>query len=225
MKTIRDIGNALLVAFVSIGLIFGALSMSLVEFAPEETPTATFVIATETSVPPTFTPSPIPSPTVSTQTSTFTPIPTASALPTGTTPTLGASSTPSLTPQASATFVAAATKAGCTKGSTGWSFTYTVKAGDTLYNIGYQHYTTLDLMRRVNCRVTDTIYIGERMWVPITATRTPFPTITPYPTDPLTVTVLPFTVTYSPVPTSTPIPTETIPPPPTASFTPPSPNP
>lgn len=221
MKTVRDIGNALLVAFVSIGLIFGALSISLVGLAPDTaTPTTT------PSVEPT-----LPSPPASIATSTP-PATAALASPTDTlTPTVLPTNTETLTPQPtistpsgtpSAT-AATAVKTTCVKGAIGWTFTYIVKAGDTLYNIGYQHYTTLDLMRRVNCRVIDTIFIGERLWVPLTATRTPFPSVTPYPTDPLTVTVLPFTVTYSPIPTSTPVPTETAVP--TASFTPPSPSP
>ena len=37
----RGFGNALVVALISIGLMIGALSISLVEFAPQATPTAT----------------------------------------------------------------------------------------------------------------------------------------------------------------------------------------
>lgn len=223
MKTVRDIGNALLVAFVSIGLILGALSISLVGFAPDASETTSTPTAEATLPPPSTSTATSTSPATATLVSPTDTL-TQTVLPTNTEsltplPTL---STPSKTPFPSAT-AATAVKSTCVKGATGWTFTYSVKAGDTLYNIGYQHYTTLDLMRRVNCRITDTIFIGERLWVPLTATRTPFPSVTPYPTDPLTVTVLPFTVTYSPIPTSTLAPTETAVP--TASFTPPSPSP
>ena len=35
----RDFGNALVVSLISVGLMLGALSISLVEFVPEATPT------------------------------------------------------------------------------------------------------------------------------------------------------------------------------------------
>ena len=38
---LRGLGNALVVALISIGLMIGALSISLVEFVPQATPTAT----------------------------------------------------------------------------------------------------------------------------------------------------------------------------------------
>lgn len=41
---LRELGTALIVAFASIGLIFGALSISLVEFIPEATATPTFAL-------------------------------------------------------------------------------------------------------------------------------------------------------------------------------------
>jgi len=65
MRGLREIGSALVVALISVGLMLGALSISLVEFVPEATPTATIqlflspvpVTATHTSLP-TFTPNP-----------------------------------------------------------------------------------------------------------------------------------------------------------------------
>ncbi|MBI2333711.1 MAG: LysM peptidoglycan-binding domain-containing protein [Chloroflexi bacterium] len=41
MRGVRDFGSALVVAFLSIGLMLGALSISLVGFIPEEVPTPT----------------------------------------------------------------------------------------------------------------------------------------------------------------------------------------
>lgn len=41
---LRELGAALIVAFVSVGLVLGALSISLVEFIPADTPTPTFVL-------------------------------------------------------------------------------------------------------------------------------------------------------------------------------------
>lgn len=38
MQGMRDFGNALIVAMLSIGLMIGALSISLVEFLPETVP-------------------------------------------------------------------------------------------------------------------------------------------------------------------------------------------
>lgn len=58
----RDFGNALVVTLVSIGLMFGALSLSLVDFAPGAAPTATSLalpspvpVTPTTTFPPTFT--------------------------------------------------------------------------------------------------------------------------------------------------------------------------
>jgi LysM repeat protein len=59
----RDFGNALVVAGISVGLMLGALSISLVEFVPEAAPTATGVslpspvpLTPTSTFPPTFTP-------------------------------------------------------------------------------------------------------------------------------------------------------------------------
>jgi LysM repeat protein len=65
MRGLRDLGNALVVALISIGLMLGALSISLVEFVPDAAPALTDslfpspepITATPT-FPPTFTPEP-----------------------------------------------------------------------------------------------------------------------------------------------------------------------
>ncbi|NOH04252.1 MAG: LysM peptidoglycan-binding domain-containing protein [Chloroflexi bacterium] len=102
------------------------------------------------------------------------------------------------------------TVAACIPGAVGWVKSYVVKAGDTLYSIATNHYTTVATLRGVNCKTSDRIYPGETLWVPRVATRTPVPTplpgstVTPHPTDPLTETALPFTATIEPSATSVP---------------------
>lgn len=81
---VRDFGNALVVALISIGLMLGALSISLVEFVPEATPTATNFLAaspaplTATSTSP---PTPIPTLGLESSTPTMTATPPASCQP------------------------------------------------------------------------------------------------------------------------------------------------
>ena len=256
---LRDLGNALVVALISVGLMAGALSISLVEFAPQATATATNNVSvspaplTATStLPPTLTPTiGLLSPTPSiTPTSTNTPVP-----PTSCQPPLGWGQ---IIIQAGETLDSIALRYGtnknelrrancllidnlvagsilyapankpttaptlCNQGSGGWIKNYTVKPGDTIYAIATNHYITAGLLKSVNCRSSDLIHIGELLWVPNIATRTPYPTltpgaplpgntVTPYPTDRLTETALPFTITPLPftitvVPSDTPVP-------------------
>jgi LysM repeat protein len=232
---------------ISIGLMVGALSISLVEFAPQATPAAKDNL--------------LPSPEPLTATSTLAPTLTL---------TLGMESpTPSITPtftntvvpptscqpptgwrqiiiQAGDTLdsiaaryrtskdelrrancllidnlvagsilyappVAPNTPVVCGQGAAGWVKNYVVKAGDTIYAIATNHYTTAGLLKSVNCRTSDLIRAGETLWVPNVATRTPYPTalpgstVTPYPTDPLTETALPYTITVVPSDTDLPL--------------------
>jgi LysM repeat protein len=105
----------------------------------------------------------------------------------------------------------------CNQGAAGWVNTYIVRPGDTLYAIASNHYTTVGLLKSVNCRISDLILPGETLWVPNIATRTPYPTplpgtqsaVTPYPTLPLTETALPYTATFTVEPSNTPAPTNT----------------
>ena len=243
---LRGLGNALVVALISIGLMIGALSISLVEFVPQATSTATnslflspvHLTATPT-VPPTLTPTlGLESPTPSiTPTFTNTALPPASCLPpTGwgqiiiqsgeTLDSIAARYRTSKDELRRANCllidnlvagtvlyappVATTTPVVCGQGAAGWVKSYVVKAGDTIYAIATNHYTTAGLLKSVNCRTSDLIHPGETLWVPNVATRTPHPTplpgstVTPYPTDPLTETALPYTITV--VPTDTPVP-------------------
>ena len=89
-----------------------------------------------------------------------------------------------------------------------------MKANETLYGIASNHYTTVGLLKSVNCRTSDLIHTGETLWVPNVAVRTPFPTplpgntVAPNPTEPLTETALPLTETALPY-TATAMPTDT----------------
>lgn len=94
----------------------------------------------------------------------------------------------------------------------GWVYAYIVQPGDTFYHIALSYGTTVEAVKFANCRVSNEIFPGERLWVPNVPTITPgvtiiptFPTDTAVPTEPLTLTPLPFTATV--------IPTNTYPPP------------
>jgi LysM repeat protein len=260
MQGTREFGNALVIALISLGLIIGALSISLVEFNPEATPPAVSLIPSPAPLTATQVPPPAITPTLSLES--FTPSNTSTATATALPP--ANCQTPSgwgqTTVQVGDTLesiaasyrissddlrkancllsnslipgsklyvppVAPNTSVACVPGLAGWIKNYIVQAGDNLFRIAVDHYTTLELMRKVNCRNGDTIFPGDVLWVPnVSATRTanpsPYPgsTITPFPTDPLTETALPFTATFFPSPTTQP-PTNTLPPTVTASPT------
>ncbi|MBI3161230.1 MAG: LysM peptidoglycan-binding domain-containing protein [Chloroflexi bacterium] len=260
MQESRGFLNALLAALISIGLILGALSISLVEFAPQAASTATdFLLpspapltATPTAIP-TLTSNIQPAPSL-TPTSTDTPVPPASCQPPSGWTQIVIQAGETLDTIASRYRISAdelrrancllsdnlvtgtilyappgiiSTSVMCVQGAVGWVKSYNVKPGDTLYSIATNHYTTANLLKSVNCRVSDLILPGDILWVPNVSTRTPQPTplpgntVTPQPTLPLTETALPFTVT--PSPTSTPVPdtpTPTNTPAPTPTSTP-----
>ena len=240
MKGARSFWNAIVAALLSVGLIAGALSISLVEYAPEANPTATQNLipspepftATLTPTTPREPTTALESPTPSiTATSTETPTPIASCHPpAGWINQITVQAGDSLDTLAfeyriskdelgsanclvsgsliigSKLFIPPAPTnalvAACNPGAVGWTRSYIVQSGDSLFRIGYNYYTSLDLMRKINCRVNDTIYPGERLWVPNVATRTPTPTLIPA----ATFTAIPNTWT----PTQTLIPTATI---------------
>ncbi|MBM3124069.1 MAG: LysM peptidoglycan-binding domain-containing protein [Chloroflexi bacterium] len=249
MEGRREIGNAVVIALISIGLIVGALSISLVEFSPEVIPSPTFFLP-PSPVPLTatqgLTKTPTPSSTPGESLPSFTPSPSSTSrcpvLPgwgsisvqaTDTLDSIAARYriTPDELRRANCLFstslipgstifvppIVTTTSSVCIQGNTGWVKNYTVKPGDNLFRIAINHYTTLEMMRKVNCRTSDTIYSGDVLWVPnVSATRTTAPisspgnTTTPYPTDPLTETPLPFTATFIPTPTNTSTPSATV---------------
>jgi len=117
----------------------------------------------------------------------------------------------------------------------GW-VTYIVQPGDTLFHIAFNYGITTYELQRANCLGYSTyIRVGQSLRVPNVPTRTPgvtiipqFPSDTPIPTEPLTLTPLPFTQTIQPSntpmpPTDTPAPSNTpVPPTNTATQAPPS---
>jgi LysM repeat protein len=201
MQILRQFGTAILTSLVSIALVIGGLSLALSE-GRGSVPTSAFVPLTATFSP-TETPQLlIPSPTFTT----FPATPT-NAFPAN--PTSISAGLPTSTQGA----------AGGASGTCGppfnWVKNYTVQAGDTLYRIAINYYTTTADLQRANCKGASTaINVGELLWVPNVAPRTPpvtvipsFPSSTPLPTEPLTETALPFTST--PDPTGTPTPSNT----------------
>jgi LysM repeat protein len=259
---LRGVSNALVVALISVGLMVGALSISLVGFVPQVTPTAAdslipspLPLTATNTLPPTLTPTlglESPTPTI-TLTATITSTPPASCMPPSgwgqiivqagdTLDSIAARYRTSKEELRSANCllidslvagsalyappVATITSAACVQGAAGWAKNYTVRSGDTFFGISFNYYTNANQLKLVNCRISDQIYVGEILWVPSVATRTPAPhptplpldTVTPiiYPTDPLTETALPYTETVLPftatvIPTNTPVPPTDVP--------------
>jgi LysM repeat protein len=129
-----------------------------------------------------------------------------------------ASTTPTLSLTPSSTAALTFTPARCVP-PRGWVL-YTVRPGDTLYQISLSYGTSVYELKRANCLTSDRIITGDRIYVPNvrprytatlsftpqppTATRTPAPpTLTPTRTRTLTPTLSP-TRTLSPSPTATP---------------------
>jgi LysM repeat protein len=264
MQGLRDLGNALVLALISVGLMVGALSISLVEFVPEAAPTATtnlfpspIPLTATLTIPPTLVPTlGLESLTPSiTPTSTNTPTPPSSSCPPpanwiqitvqisetldglavryhSTSQQLRIANclfTDNLIP-GSILYVPliAATNVPsvCIPGQAGWVKNYVVQPGDSIFRIGYNHFTTTREMMSVNCRTSEMIRVGEILWVPNVTPRipssTPLPivTITSSSTVPPTSTAIPFTFTPTPTNTATATPTNTVQPTLTASPTP-----
>ena len=142
----RGLGSALVVALISIGLMIGALSISLVEFAPQATPTATNSVF--------LSPAPL--------TATQTVIPTL-------TPTLGLESpTSSITP----TFTNTALPPVSCLPPTGWE-QIIIQAGETLDSIAARYRVSKDELHSANCLLTDNLVAGSILYVPAVAPNTP----------------------------------------------------
>ncbi|MEK6753412.1 MAG: LysM peptidoglycan-binding domain-containing protein [Chloroflexota bacterium] len=138
MRGLRDFGNALVVALFSIGLMVGALSISLVEFVPEAAPTATSIL--------------IPSPVPLTPTATLPP--TSTPIPGLETPTLSVT----------ATFTNAAVQGSC-QYPVGWG-QILVQSADTLDSLAIRYRVNRDDLKRGNCLVSDTLVAGKVLYVP-----------------------------------------------------------
>jgi LysM repeat protein len=143
---LRGLGSALVVALISVGLMVGALSISLVEFAPQATPTATNSL--------------FPTPVLLTVTETASPT---------LTPTLGLESpTPSITP----TFTNTALPPVSCLPPIGWG-QIVIQAGETLDSIAVRYRVNKDQLRSANCLLTDNLVAGSILYVPPVAPNTP----------------------------------------------------
>jgi LysM repeat protein len=61
----------------------------------------------------------------------------------------------------------------CVPGANGWTKSYVVQPGDSLFRIGWAHYTTTGTILQVNCLSSEVLHVGEIFWVPNVATRIP----------------------------------------------------
>lgn len=140
----RDFGNALVVALISIGLMLGALSISLVEFVPEATPTSTSVL--------------LASPAPLTATSTLPP--TIAGLETST-PTITLTSVNTSTPPSSC------------QPPFGWVSQINIQPGDTLDILAARYNISKDELMRANCLVSSTLVAGTKLYIPPITANTP----------------------------------------------------
>ncbi len=62
---------------------------------------------------------------------------------------------------------------------------YTVKAGDTLFVLSQETNLSVGQLRQANCLTSDTIRVGQPLYLPYIPTATFTPTFTPTPTPPL----------------------------------------
>jgi len=145
MRGMRGFGNALVVALLSIGLVIGAFSISLVEFVPEATPTATLLIfSPPVPVTATFTFSPTATINIEADTATFTA--TATATNTAVPPT-------SCLPPA------------------GW-IPVSVQPSDTLDSLSALYRISKEQLKSGNCLVSETLISGTLPYVPPAPTST-----------------------------------------------------
>jgi len=229
MRDTRQVFWGILTALVSIALLFGVLSLSLVEGnirLPTSTPPSTITLTWQpspslvnfpTPLPPIITltqqsspslfdsPTPLPPTWTSTWTLTWTPT---------RTPTWTPTRTPSWTLTWTPTRIPAYTSVPCGPPPT-WVI-YIVQHSDTLYHLGQVYGIPYTEIMRANCLTSINIRTGQQLYVPPWATRTPSPTFTGIPTDtpsstPVPPTGTPVTPTDTPVtPTDTPVtPTDT----------------
>jgi LysM repeat protein len=79
---------------------------------------------------------------------------------------------------------------------------YIVQPGDTLYHLGQVYGIPYTVIQKANCLPNTTIHIGQSLYVPPWATRTPSPTI--YGSLPTDTPMDPWTETPTDTPTPTP---------------------
>ncbi len=233
MQTVRQLAGSILLAFFSVLLVVGGISLALAEsYVPAATPTAsqtytpffvfhtptsTFPLAVTASLPPTLTETLPPPPTscpppagwiaVKVQ-----PLDTLSSL------ALQYKTTPELLKQSNCLFssdltpgtllyvppVATPTRVACGP-PPGW-VQYTVQSGNTLFSLSQAFGVSVSQLQQANCMPYSqtSIQAGQRIWVPNVATRTP--TLTPIS---IIFPTLTWTASPLPSPTLTPFPSPT----------------
>ena len=154
MRDVQQVFWGIFTALLSTALLFGGFSLSLAEGnmrLPTPTLTPTTTLTSQSS------PSLVDSPT---------------PLSPAWTPTLPPAWTPTLPPTRTPTLPPPPTK--CAP-PPGW-FSYIVQQGDTLYHLGQVYGIPFTDIQRANCLTSSNIHIGQRLYVPPWATRTPSPT-------------------------------------------------
>jgi LysM repeat protein len=141
---VRALGNALAIALISIILMLGALSISLVEFVPESTPTATNMVP----------PSPLPVTVTSSLQPTTTPLLLES-------PVATIAFTPTIVPTS---FNSCAIPLG-------WG-QVVVQSFDTLDSVSVRYHTSKEQLRVGNCLLSDSLVSGTILYIPFVPTNT-----------------------------------------------------
>lgn len=137
MKQSKEFGTALLIALISVGVMVGILSISLMEFSPESAP------ASQTAT--------LSSPVIIFTANTLPVVLTATPVLASTTPSPAASPTP--TPVVS-----------CVPPS-GW-LQITSQNGDTLESIAVRYLTSAEAIRSGNCLPDSSLTAGTTLYVP-----------------------------------------------------------
>ena len=180
MWSARQVGIILAYAAVPLLLVVGSVALAVTEGAPapQASPAASNN-STPTMVTPTVRPTQTapPTSTMPASTSTVKPAASTTASPTPLAPT--ASPTTAALPTASSP--AAASSAGTAVAPTslpvapqaescgpfpGWTNTYVVRPGDTLFRIALRHRTSVWELRQANCKDSAAVVPGERLWIP-----------------------------------------------------------
>jgi LysM repeat protein len=180
MRPARQLAGGLLYALVSVVLVIGSLSLAIAEQdrskAPSYAPTAPPSMNAQN---PAVTVSPFALPE-----STSTPVPSITETFRSTSPTQ--TGTPLSTPTVRRYVPPSSTTKPLCGPLPGWTKSYEVKPGDTLFHISYLYGTTVPRLQQANCKTSTVIYPGEWLWVPSGATITPGTTVIPTfasPTD------------------------------------------
>ena len=175
MSNLRQVGLGILAALVSVAILFGSLSLALMENAPRASLSSFMTWTPLPTVPtplvPTGVSSPSPTPTA-TPTATATPSSSITASPTGSIAAT-ATATPTASPAASST------PTPCHHPS-GWSL-ITVHSGDTLESLAAAYNITPTALARANCLPSSDLSQVSKLYVPnIAPTQTTWSCGQPY---------------------------------------------